>query len=196
MSESRNYVPSAVEVALRGWLLAATAEFTGVVVQYSHQGKPRNPAPLLVLHVIGDRRISDAIQYVLDEVIDTIDGVDQYRVRMLEQRTGTVQVMAYGNQRWPLMGAVALSLDTPFGKDATQTLGVEILDEISPAVSVPDMFGVGTEGRVMQDFRFAYGLQTDFTNGVPVLMRVIASGDAYQQTPGDGSLPVVDESWP
>ena len=55
---------------------------------------------------------------------------------------------------------------------------------------------VGAEQRRFQDFRFAYTEITQITDGRKALERVVATGDIYKTTQGDGVTVLVDESWP
>jgi hypothetical protein len=192
MSETRRYQPTTVEVNLRNWLVAALDGFPTVEVIYQNQGSVRVPRPFVTLQVLTDIQIQDPEQIVRD--VQLPDG--SYQVDTLERRQGSVQVIAHGSESWNIMRAVSRSLRRQTVLEVNRANGVEVLEELSGILDLPELMSTTTEPRRSQDYSFSYCELTTEVTGAGVLERAITSGDVYQDTPGDGVDPVADVSWP
>jgi hypothetical protein len=193
MTDSRTYQPTEIEQRLAAWLVASLDQFYGIEIAYQSQGHNRLERPFVTLQVLTDYAAQDPIEQVLDVLND--DGT--YRVQISELRSGSVQVIAYGNNSWSVMRAVARSLRRQSVIDLNTSNGIDILMGLSPIQDIPEPMSTQTEPRRQQDFMFSYFDVTIYEDsGAGVIERVIATGDLYNQTPGDGVNPEVDESWP
>ena len=192
MTETRTYQPTSIENCLRLWVMAALNAFEdGVVCVYANQGAIVLNRPFVTLQIIHE----SMTQYPREILTDTemVDGT--FQVDMVEKRQGTVQLQYFGNSCWEYGYAVNRSFRRQDVLAYNTTNGVEILQTATSLLNVPEALATTTEPRCVQDYQYAYALQTTMIKqltgeGAKVLERVIATGDF------DGVSTTIDESWP
>lgn len=197
--ESTQYIPTTLEVALRDWVvqaLTARGLEDGVAVLYGNQGKIRWGKPMVTVTILTDTETETMREVLTGNQLT--DGT--WEVCQVEGRQGTVQVVCFGLQSWPLAKAIHASLRNSeivsFNASNNPALKLHLQQELVPITNLPNPQSVTTEQRRYQDFAFAYSEATILPDGRRVLERAIVSGDVYIDTPGDGVDVDVDESWP
>lgn len=195
MSEpDRQYVPTTLEANLRKWVEAALAAttYSATPVAYANQGNVRGLKAFVEIEVLTD----EELETPREEFTGVVFADGTVEMCQLAPSTGTVQVICYGENSWPIAKAISRSLWNPDVVQANSVNGIEVQQAISAIANLPNPLSTTTEQRRQQDFRFAYTDVTILEQGRKVLERAIVSGDIYTQTPGDGVDVDVDESWP
>lgn len=193
MSETRTYDPTAAEVAVVQWVREALRAF-GLAgdVRIANQGNPRGRLPYVTIELSADRELETASVVATDT--DAAGGGKVVEVR--EVRVATAQISCRGNLAYQQARAVAASLRVESVLEVNAGNGLAVQRELGPIQSVPEIMSTHTEPRRVQDFEIVYCETRELADGIGVVERVIGTGDIYQQNPGDGVTPIVDETAP
>lgn len=189
MPETKRYIPTPTEIAIRKWVVASLGAkaFSDVAVIYQGQGFVRSQRPFVTVEVLTDDELQDPEEEV-DGENENPDGT--YPVDVFEQRQGTVRVICYGSKSWLVARAIHRSLGRADVLDTNRNNGIEVLRAITPISNVPEFMSTHTEPRRQQDFIFAYCDVTRLPDGTGVLERFIATGEV------DEVDAEIDVSWP
>lgn len=191
MTESREYTPSALEVALVAWVRAALGA-TPPKVRIANQGNMRPALPYVEVELVSTR----LAQTPSICVTTTAAPGGGYVERTSETLKGTVQISYRGNEAHALGRLVEQSIWNADVGALNDAAGLSVQETVSDLQNTPEVMSTHTEQRWLQDFGFVYRAVTESAEGVEVVERVIGTGDLYTETPGDGVEPIIDVTAP
>lgn len=175
------YIPTEAEKRLSTWVNAAIAleNFTfPVTTVFAAQQGQRPPNEVVQILITSDRRIQGADREVLGDSGDELAS-GKFAYRVIEHRSGVVQIRTFGLQHLTVAGAIEASLDDPVIEELFNSQCLWVSNPVSDRNSVPSSLSTRTQLSSVQDFKFNYArerVRDQAGGGVDVIERVIATG--------------------
>jgi len=159
---AQTFTPTAYEIALRAWILAATG-YPGEDVIYARQPEaPRPERPFITLQTINLVSIgSKPTLRISNTQVDPLPE-STYEGELIRQRRGSCQVDVYADDHADVMACLVDSLHDPDVRVVINSGGLTILEPDS-MINSTDVAGPEWELRSLAEFPFSFALKISKT---------------------------------